>query len=107
MFNCDEYFNSLSLDTIKIDVSNKDLSHLPDIFRFTKLQELNCSFNKLTSLQPKVVEPFMASPKLNKNLQSLYCYNNQLESLPTLNNNLQTLNCSIFFINNLPLASCL
>ena len=60
MFDCENYFNSLPLDTIKIDVSKKDLSNLPDILRFTNLQELDCSFNKLTSL-----------PTLNNNLQIL------------------------------------
>jgi hypothetical protein len=32
-------------------------------------------------------------PKLNENLQHLYCFNNQLTYLPELNKNLQHLNC--------------
>ena len=47
-FNIDKYINSLPLDTTYINVSNMNLTHLPDLSRFTDLIFLNCSHNELT-----------------------------------------------------------
>lgn len=83
VFDIEEYLNSLPEDTIKINVSHKNLTYLPDLSRFKKLQTLNCSYNKLTAL-----------PKLNETLLELDCSFNNLTVLPTLNVNLQILDCS-------------
>ena len=41
-----EYINSLSLDVIEIDISYNNLSILPDLSKFTRLQKLDCSYNQ-------------------------------------------------------------
>jgi Leucine-rich repeat (LRR) protein len=81
-FNIEEYLDSLPSDTTHIDVSNKSLTYLPDLSRFTKLTYLNCSNNKLTQLPP-----------LNTSLINLDCSDNQLTSLRPLNDNLKFLRC--------------
>jgi Leucine-rich repeat (LRR) protein len=81
-YNIKDYLNSLDDDVTEIDVANKNLTNLPDLTRFKKLEILRCDNNRLTSLPP-----------LPNNLQKLYCYCNQLKSLPILPNNLQILNC--------------
>ena len=86
-FNIEDYLNSLPEDTTKINVSNKNLTYLPDLSRFKNLQQLYCNDNKLTSLPP-----------LNENLLYLHCSNNKLTSLPQLNENLEELYCN----NNIP-----
>ncbi len=50
MFNIKTYIDSLPEDIKVINVSNRDITVL-DVSKFKYLQELNCSFNKLTSLQ--------------------------------------------------------
>jgi hypothetical protein len=61
------YLNSLSYDTLIIDISGGDINSLPDLTRFKNLEILRCSYNKLTSL-----------PTLPQNLKILHCSNNQL-----------------------------
>ena len=56
-FNIEKYINSLPDDIQIIDLSERQLTYLPDLSRFKQLKQLNCSYNKLTSL-----------PDLNKNL---------------------------------------
>ena len=90
-FDIETYLNSLPDDTTKIDVSGRNLTYLPDLYRFKKLKYLNCSYNELTSLPP-----------LNENLEALYCYNNQLISLPHLNENLEALHCYNNQLTSLP-----
>jgi len=79
-FNIETYLDSLPEDTEEIDVSSRELEHLPDLSRFTNLIYLDCSDNQLTSL-----------PLLNENLQELYCDNNDLTLLPSLNEKLKIL----------------
>ena len=67
------YLNSLLYDILELDLSNCNLTELPDLSRFTQLQELNCEQNKLTSLPDH----------LPHYLRRLYCSCNQLTSLPT------------------------
>jgi len=90
-FNIEEFLNSLPLDTTEIDVSDKDLTYLPDLSRFKQLTHLYCSSNQLTELPP-----------LNNNLTVLYCHDNQLTKLPPLNNNLTELICSYNLLTELP-----
>jgi len=54
-------------------------------------KELDLSYMRLTSL-----------PALPKNLQKLWCYNNQLTSLPDLPNTLEELGCSYNNLTSLP-----
>ena len=88
------YLDTLPYDTISIDLSNRNLTDLPDLSRFTNLRVLNCSKNKLTSL-----------PELNNNLHVLNCSCNKLKSLPELKNNLHVLNCSCNKLTSLPLLN--
>ncbi len=90
-FNIKDYLNSLDEYVTEIDVSNKNLTNLPNLTRFKKLELLRCDNNRLTML-----------PALPNHLQKLYCYHNQLTSLPTLPNNLQILHCSKNKISLLP-----
>ena len=49
MFNVQSFIDSLPDDTTCIDISNKQLTVIPDLSRFTKLKQYNCinfSFNK-------------------------------------------------------------
>ena len=82
MYRVQTFINQLPDDTIRIDISNKELTICPDLSRFKKLEYLNCSSNQLTHL-----------PTLNENLQHLKCSSNQLTYLPELNENLQRLYC--------------
>lgn len=81
-FHIEEYINSLPSDILIINVSFKNLTYLPDLSRFTKLEELYCKNNELVSL-----------PQLPNSLKRLCCENNQLSSLPELNDNLILLSC--------------
>ena len=127
----ERYLNSLPEDILVIDVSNKNIKSLPDLTRFTNLQELHCSGNKLnylpalpenlkilhcsgnnlTSLQdlPRNLKILFCDDnqltslhRLPENLKILYCYNNKLNYLPALPENLEILNCSINKLNYLP-----
>ena len=54
-----EYIHSLPLDTININVSGRNLRGLPDLSRFTQLQELQQQFYHLTpSQQQKCLHEF-------------------------------------------------
>jgi len=46
-FDIETYLNSLPDDTKHIDLSKRGLTYLPDLFRFTFLKYLNCSYNEL------------------------------------------------------------
>ena len=79
----------------ELDLSYQNLTILPDLSLYTKLQQLWCGNNQLTSLN-----------KLPPTLQELYCANNQLTSLDHLPPNLQILHCEknkLTSLNNLPL----
>ena len=90
-FNIEDYLNSLPLDTTVINVSNKELTYLPDLSRFKQLTHLFCGDNQLTELPP-----------LNDNLTQLICSFNQLTKLPPLNNNLTQLICDYNKLTELP-----
>jgi Leucine-rich repeat (LRR) protein len=70
----------LSTDIKKLDLSNKILTILPDLQKFTKLEELNFHNNKLTTLID-----------LPDTLQELRCSYNQITQLNNLPNTLQKL----------------
>jgi Leucine-rich repeat (LRR) protein len=94
----EEYLLLATSDSIRLDLSNKNLKKLPDLSRFTKLTILDCSHNELTSL-PSTKGFFPDS------LQSLYCDNNNLISLPsTLGslNSLKYLYCGNNKLTSLP-----
>jgi len=110
-FNIENYLNSLSEDTITINVSHKNLMYIPSLSRFTKLETLHCHDNKLTFLPPlnKQLEnlycfnnQLTSLPPLNENLKILWCRNNELIYLPPLNKNLETLNCRYNQLTSLP-----
>ncbi len=90
-FDIETYLNSLPDNVEKIVVSNKNLTYLPSLQRFTKLKTLLCSGNQLTSL-----------PELNDNLLELWRNNNQLNHLPELNQNLINLRCNNNQVTRLP-----
>jgi Leucine-rich repeat (LRR) protein len=110
----EKFLNSLPIDIKILDLSNKNLTILPDLTKFTNLvklyfhnnqikelnnlpntlQELDCSSNSITELN-----------NLPNTLQGLNCSNNQIIKLNNLPNTLQGLNCSnnqIIKLNNLP-----
>jgi Leucine-rich repeat (LRR) protein len=67
---------------IKLNLSNKGLTKLPDLSIYPNLQILYCSYNELTSLD-----------NLPIRLQELYCSSNKLTSLNNLPIGLQKLYC--------------
>jgi len=73
------FLDSLPEDIEELDVWGKGLISL-DVTRFKNLKRLNCSNNQLTYL------------RLNENLRTLYCYDNEFTSLHS--ENLQALYCS-------------
>ena len=110
-FNIKEYLNSLPENTETINVSNKNLTDIPPLNRFTNLKKLYCDNNQLTQL-PQLnssLEILNCSnnrltqlPQLNSYLQDLRCYNNQLTQLPELNSYLQYLFCYNNQLTQLP-----
>ena len=110
-FNIEAYLDSLPEDIEKIDIRSRNLTYIPSLERFKKLQILCCGNNQLASLPPlnKNLERLYCSknhltflPQLNENLKELYCDNNQLTSLPPLNENLERLYCSNNCLTFLP-----
>ena len=91
-FNIEEYINNLSSDVTEIDVSEKGITFLPDLSRFTNLEKLHCYYNSLTCL-----------PQLPLTLTELDCNFNQLKSLPSLPPILRFLDCNCNQLTNLPL----
>ena len=72
IFDIERYLNNLPLNTKIIDLSNLNLTFLPDLSRFQELRILICCCNKLNNL------PSLGK---NKNLMELYCFNNKLTKL--------------------------
>jgi Leucine-rich repeat (LRR) protein len=60
-------------DVTEIDISYKQIEGTLDFKRFTKLQKLNCTKNKITSLN-----------NLPNSLIELYCNSNKITSLNNL-----------------------
>lgn len=113
-FDIENYLNSLSEDISKIDISDKDITYLPDLTRFKKLEELICCDNRLTSLPalPENLKLLDCSnneltllPALPENLQNLFCYNNKLTYLADLPENLELLYCFNNILISLPTLS--
>jgi Leucine-rich repeat (LRR) protein len=90
-FKIEEYLNSLPLDIEHIDVSNRGLTYLPNLQRFTNLKTFICAHNKITWIPP-----------LNNSLIKLVCVYNNIKELPCLNENLTILNCSFNKLTKLP-----
>ena len=93
---------------IKLNLSDRNLTKLPDLSEYINLKELYCGYNNLTSLPelPESLEYLYCSynnltslSKLPNSLRLLYCKNNNLTSLPELPKSLTTLICEN---NNLP-----
>jgi Leucine-rich repeat (LRR) protein len=70
--------------TIHLDISNENVEGILDLKKkkFNKLEELNCSDNKITEII-----------NLPRGLKYLNCSNNQIISLLNLPNNMTGLNC--------------
>ena len=77
-----DLLDTYTFDIDSIDLSNKKLSKLPDLTRFTKLKVLYCSNNLLTELS-----------NLPESLTELYCEHNLLTTLSKLPNSLTKLDC--------------
>jgi len=110
---------------IKIDVSRCKLRSLIELKleRFTNLQELNCSYNKLTNLYGLSNCKSLQELNCEKNritkldgisnctsLQRLLCYSNHLTNLNDISNciSLQSLNCSRNLLTDIDgIAKCI
>ena len=81
----------------KLDLQNQGLTELPsDIHKYNNLIQINCSYNKLTTLD-----------NLPLGLQTLYCNNNKLTYLDNLPPGLKLLFCNnnqLTSLDNLPLG---
>ena len=91
VYPVDVYLYGLPDDVEKIDLSNRNITSLPDLSRFYNLHELFVGCNLLTTLPP-----------LPPNLKMLHCSNNLLTSLPTLPLTLKVLHCNHNQITRLP-----
>ena len=109
--NLEDYLKSLPDNTKYIDISERELTTLPDLSRFTNLTELDCSLNKLTILPPLIAclknlncsyNKLMCLPPLPEKLEKLVCSDNLLTVLPSLNKKLVTLWCAGNQLTQLP-----
>ena len=105
------YLNSLSVDIDKLYISNRNITSLPDLTRFKKLEVLYCCENSLTSLPtlPKslkklhcCVNELTSLLPLPQSLEELLCCDNELTSLPTLSQSLAILDCYNNKLTSLP-----
>lgn len=113
-FNIEEYLNNLPDTTTEINVSSRNLTYLPDLSRFYKLEILSCSYNQLTELpplNPSLTKLFCSGnrltrlPPINPNLNTLYCFSNYLTYLPLLNDKLEMLFCTGNKLKSMPLLN--
>jgi Leucine-rich repeat (LRR) protein len=88
-FNIQEYLDSLPENITELNLSNKNLTFIPDLTRFTNLTHLYCVNNQLTTL-----------PMLPPTLIRLICYDNQLTCVSVLPSTLKDVR-----IHNNPLTS--
>ena len=94
MISVIDYLNSLNVNVKEINLSNKELTVLPDLSRFTNLKKLDCSFNKIKKIN-----------NLPEGLENLYCENNQIKELNNFPKGLKVLVChnnKIKKLDNLP-----
>jgi Leucine-rich repeat (LRR) protein len=104
-----EYLNNLPDNVEKIDLSNKNLAELPDLFRFHNLNELNCENNGITIIpifsNLKILYcsyNFIVSFSILPNVEILHCCSNRLTSLPIFPN-LRILDCQGNRLTSLPI----
>ncbi len=83
MISVIDYLNSLNVNVKEINLSNKELTVLPDLSRFTNLKKLDCSFNKIKKIN-----------NLPEGLENLYCENNQIKELNNIPKSLFVLCCT-------------
>ncbi len=95
-------------DVTEINIKNKSIKGILDFTRFTKLTELDCSYNEITSLYnlPNSLIKLNCSfnditslDNLPNSLIELYCDNNKITNLDNLPNSLTKLDCDIT-VNN-------
>ena len=107
-----EYLLTLPDNIIELDLSDKNLTELPNLIRFYKLTKLNISMNKLKELTnlPSILKELNCSSNKITNISSLpttleifNCQFNRLEELPTLHMMLKVLYCSYNSITRLPI----
>lgn len=107
------YFNSLPDDTTSIDLSlyDYDFTYIPDLSRFTKLEEFICDDREITCLPelPETLTRLQCSqnnitvlPTLPKCLVTLFCAYNKLTCLPQLPHTLMYLHCQHNQLARLP-----
>ncbi len=106
------YLDILSNDIIELDLSDRNLTELPNLIRFYKLTRLNISMNKLKELiniPPRLKELNCSNNNiinivsLPLSLEVFNCQFNKLKELPTLPNTLKVFNCSYNEIIILPI----
>ncbi len=99
--------------TLELDINDLKLTKWPEqlIGKEHLIKELDCSFNRLTSLPNNLTELKKLNCSLNKltslpnnltKLEKLYCYNNELTSLPNNLTKLKKLYCSDNELTSLP-----
>ncbi len=110
--NIQEYLLTLSDDIIELDLSNKNLTELPNLIRFYKLTKLNISMNKLKELTnlPSILTELNCTNNriiyislLPTTLEIFDCRYNRLKNLPTLPIMLEVFYCSYNSITILPI----
>ena len=98
----EEYFAQIPDDIERINVRIQT-HYLPDLSRFYKLRELQCTDNQLTQLPtlPPTLTMLLCCynqltqlPTLPFTLTYLYCSNNQLTQMPNLPSTLKVLGCN-------------
>ena len=86
----------------ELDLSNKNLTVLPDLSKYINLKVLKCNDNKITNLDnlpPGLLELKCLNNKITNldnlppGLTILYCWNNNLTSLDNLPPGLKQLYC--------------
>jgi Leucine-rich repeat (LRR) protein len=89
--NVEKYIESLSINVETIMLSLCNITFVPELNRFERLEVLCCYNNQLTCL-----------PKLHETLEDLCCSNNKLTSLPKLPETLNYLDCYNNKLTSLP-----
>lgn len=108
-----EYLDTLASDIEELDLSNRSIERLPDLFRFINLKKLNISHNKLRYFfdLPSTIEYLDCSNNnlvilhtqlfCSVRLQYLDCSNNNLERLK----NYMPINLKVLICHNNSLSS--